>query len=68
MENVIVWDGDCETANEFIGERFGVDWVYLKDSASIYIDPNCINLECNVGDWIVKDTKGKITVKKNIEL
>lgn len=64
------WDGDSETANKFIGERYTVDWQYQLSGADGYEHSILIptlegNMLCNVGDWIIKGIKGEFYPCKN---
>lgn len=52
----VQWDGQADTANAFIGESYGTDWLYVlgRGQGSIMI-PGCDHDDIEVGDWIVKD-------------
>ena len=62
----VKWDGDASTANDFIGERYGVnldkpgwDWTYAEDSGALIIPTLEGNHRANIGDWIIKGVKGE---------
>lgn len=56
----VQWDGAPKTANEFIGERYGTDWEYAKDSEDIVIKTLEGNMTCHVGDYIICGIKGEL--------
>jgi hypothetical protein len=33
------WDGDADTANELLGESYGVDWEYADHGSSAIVVP-----------------------------
>lgn len=53
----VQWDGDATTANQFIGERYAVDWAY--DGSDLIIPTLEGNMRCGLGDWIIKGVKGE---------
>jgi hypothetical protein len=56
----VQWDGKADTANRFIGERYGVDWDYAGQHDSAIIIPTLEgNHRGEVGDWIIKGVKGE---------
>lgn len=60
----IVWDGNTDTANRFIGERYNIDW-YFKEN-------NCLNIMIGdllvwAGDWILKHNDGTFTTLNDDE-
>lgn len=49
------WDGNADTANRLIGDRYGKDWEYLDSKGKeILIRPADLGLTqiAHVGDWI----------------
>jgi hypothetical protein len=36
---VVRWDGDADTANELLGENYGVDWCYAAEGSSATVIP-----------------------------
>lgn len=59
----VKWAGDPETANEVVGERYGVDWVYRDDATSaIKVYPGRRKEEtAELNDWLVRDADGDVT-------
>jgi hypothetical protein len=57
----VKWDGECETANKFIGERYGTDWSYDSNKPGFAISIPTLegNMRGEVGDWIIKGVKGE---------
>lgn len=55
----VQWDGSADTANQFIGERFGVDWRFAENSDSIIIPTLEGDHRGDVGDYIIKGVKGE---------
>lgn len=55
----VCWDGKSSTANEFIGEAYGVDWKYEEGSTRIVIPTLEGDHTGNVGDYIIKGVKGE---------
>lgn len=68
----IQWDGNADTANEFIGEAYGIDWEYVVDNdlttSSIEITVvDSINKKsiAKIGYWIVKVVGTQLHVYSN---
>ena len=55
----VQWDGSADTANTFIGEAFGTDWLYAEDGAAIIIPTLEGQMRGELGDWIIKGVKGE---------
>ena len=64
----VKWDGDASTANDFLGERFGLrpgysgkwDWTYASRESNALIIPTLEGeMRVEVGDWIIKGIKGE---------
>jgi hypothetical protein len=56
----VVWDGEANTANRFIGESYDKDWWYQdSDSKNIVIPTLEGNHVGRVGDYIIKGIKGE---------
>jgi hypothetical protein len=54
------WDGDCDTANRFLGERYGIDWEYAARGDSALVIPTLEGrMRAEVGDWIIRGVKGE---------
>ncbi len=62
----VQWDGESGTANEFIGEGYGVDWGYLPHEQSIEIHTLKRHMMCHEGDWIVKTVDGLSVCKPDV--
>ena len=58
--DAVQWDGIPETANRFLGDRYGIDWRYVT-AKSLVIEIPTLEGEmfCNVGDWMIKGVKGE---------
>ncbi len=56
LYSVVQWDGSAGTANSFIGERYGMDWQYLKDNCDIIVYPDCEYpaFKVKVGEYLGK--------------
>lgn len=53
-QDTIIWDGQSDTANKFIGEDYGVDWKYTHaHSSNIFIGKDHTKV-CYLGDCIVR--------------
>lgn len=52
------WDGDAGTANDFLGERYGVDWEYAIGGGAIVFRTLTGRVRLEEGDWIIKSTSG----------
>lgn len=53
----VKWDGLAETANTFLGERYGIDWEYERVGSSAILLPTVDHgrkIRADVGHWIVK--------------
>lgn len=58
--DAVRWDGMPETANAFLGERFGVDWDYAGQGNRAIVIPTLEgDMRGEVGDWIIKGVKGE---------
>ena len=58
--DAVKWDGRPETANEFLGERFGTDWLYAGvGSLAIMIWTREGLMRGEVGDWIIRGVAGE---------
>jgi hypothetical protein len=58
--DAIQWDGMASTANEFIGDRYGVQWSFESSESSNIIIPTLEGAHLGlVGDWIIKGIKGE---------
>lgn len=60
----VLWDGETGTANQFLGERYGVDWEYTAYNSgpvpgTIIIPTLEGKMMCEIGDWIIKGVKGE---------
>lgn len=56
----VQWDGDSETANQFLGEDYGVDWEYAAQGDSALVIPTLEGrMRANPGDWIIRGVKGE---------
>lgn len=55
----VIWDGSSHTANTFIGEAFGEDWYYQKDSSNIVIPTLEGDMVGSMGDYIIKGVNGE---------
>lgn len=62
----VLWDGNSDTANLFIGESYGTDWKYAEEKepeGNIGGDLIIPTLEgemlCRLGDYIIKGVKGE---------
>ncbi len=56
--DAVRWDGNADTANGFMGERYGVDWEYEEGSSRITLLIPGMPVSVNVGDWIYRDKSG----------
>ena len=58
----VQWDGDADTANTFLGNRYGIDWEWERVGSSAILIPGGVtgNLEVNVGDWIMQRLNGRV--------
>lgn len=60
--DAVLWDGSSSTANAFIGEDYGGDWVYrAPDDLGILISTpqgSALSVEC--GDYIIKGAGGEL--------
>lgn len=58
--DAVLWDGASSTANAFIGEAYGDDWVYRgPGSSDILIPTSKGELLVEYGDYIVKGAAGE---------
>ncbi len=58
--DAVRWDGCLDTANVFIGERYGADWEYATAPSDDILIPTLEGkMLCHVGDWIIKGVKGE---------
>ena len=58
--DAVRWDGKMETANEFIGPRYGVHWSYAEAGTHDLIIPTLEGpMRATLGDWIIKGIKGE---------
>lgn len=58
--DAVQWDGNADTANNFIGDRYGADWEFAVTCISLLIIPTLEGrMFFNVGDWIIKGVKGE---------
>jgi hypothetical protein len=60
--DAVQWDGRADTANTFLGERFGIDWEYagaLTEGLALMIPTLEGRMRCDVGDWIIRGIKGE---------
>ncbi len=58
--DAVAWDGNADTANKFIGDKFHTDWWFLsRDEPTIILETRAGTAVCHVGDWLVKDSGGK---------
>lgn len=55
----ILWNGNADEANTFIGENFGTDWKYENGSQKIIIPTLEGEMLGNIGDWIIKGVNGE---------
>ncbi|WP_319583904.1 hypothetical protein [uncultured Pseudodesulfovibrio sp.] len=55
----VIWDGNADTANTFIGEKYGSDWSYEAGSQRIIIPTLEGDHIGNIGDFIIKGVKGE---------
>jgi hypothetical protein len=60
----VKWDGDTHTANVFLGDRYGIDWEYMKVGSSAILlaaeDETGYRPQVPVGHWIVKRADGRL--------
>lgn len=63
----VQWDGCANTANTFVGDRYGIDWEYrAENSAQLSLPVMGGFVFAEVGDWIVK-SNGKVWVVEHDE-
>ena len=53
------WDGSADTANRFLGERYGTDWEYCALNEGEILVPHesagmSGGMYGKIGDWLVK--------------
>ncbi len=61
--DAVQWDGDLDTANAFLGERYDIDWQYIPDTDAILFQTGVPKLgmqRADVGDWLVKHGDGNV--------
>ena len=54
----VQWDGLADTANSFIGERYGTDWEYVSRSSDLVISTEEGKMIVKEGDWIIEGVAG----------
>lgn len=58
--DAVQWDGNANTANAFLGDRYGADWSYdAPGSKNLVISTLEGSMTALVGDWIIKGVKGE---------
>ncbi len=50
----VQWDGRAQTANAFLGDRFGVDWEYGDEKTEIRVPFAGAWVSGFAGDWLMK--------------
>lgn len=63
LVEAVKWDGNSHTANQFLGEEFGIDWHYQVGTDNLVI-PKEDNKLANIGDYIIKDASGAFDVSE----
>lgn len=56
----VIWDGRPDTANGFIGERYGTDWEYETHCSLRIVIPTLEGKHIgDIGDYIIRGVKGE---------
>ena len=58
--DAVIWDGHPGTANDFLGEAYGEDWLYQDGGTSNIVIPTLEgNMIGDIGDYIIKGINGE---------